>query len=98
MPPGYGVELSVLHDEGNANRSLDDVVERSGLPWYPKVWPHVVKEKPLKTTTGTTFEEEEIRGITELAHLRIPEAEQKQKWRKKEIQRILNSQNSIKKE
>ena len=97
MPPGYGVELSVLHDEGNANRTLDDVVERSGLPWYPKVWPHIAKVKPLKTTatiTGTTFEEEEIHGITELVHHRIPEAEKKQKWRKKEIQTILNRQNS----
>ncbi len=36
VPPGYGVELSVLHDKDNANRTLDEIVERSG-PWYPKV-------------------------------------------------------------
>lgn len=36
VPPGYGVELSVLHDNNNANRTLDEIVERSG-PWYPMV-------------------------------------------------------------
>ena len=49
VPPGYGVELSVLHDEDNANRTLDDIVERSGRPWYPKVWPRVMKKKKKPT-------------------------------------------------
>jgi len=86
VPPGYGVELSVLHDETNANKTLDTIVEKSGSPWYPKVWPHVLKTKPISSKTA---EEEEIEGITDLVHNKIPRAEVLQKERKKEIQRLL---------
>jgi len=86
VPPGYGVELSVLHDETNANKTLDNIVEKSGSPWYPKVWPHVLKTKPISSKTA---EEEEIEGITDLVHNKIPRAEVLQKERKQEIQRLL---------
>jgi len=86
IPPGYGVELSVLHDETNANKTLDTIVEKSGSPWYPKVWPHVLKTKPISSKTA---DEEEIEGITDLVHNKIPRAEVLQKERKKEIQRLL---------
>ena len=76
VPPGYGVELSVLHDNDNANRTLDDIVERSG-PWYPKVWPHGSKQ-------------EEIEGLKELVHEKMPKAEELQRVRKKEFQRLLS--------
>ena len=122
VPPGYGVELSVLHDKDNANRTLDEIVERSG-PWYPKVniihsrlplfvkkhlepsqysfhlyfypvkvWPHVLKRKPLQTLGEPDENEpdEEIEGITELVHNKMPKAEELQKDRKKEIQQLLS--------
>lgn len=95
VPPGYGVELSALYDFDNANRTLDEIVERSG-PWYPKVWPHVLKTKPLQQSssgeysTNDSDEEEEIEGITELVYDMIPQAEELQKKRKKEIQRLLS--------
>ncbi|KAL9185132.1 hypothetical protein ACHAXT_002909 [Thalassiosira profunda] len=93
VPPGYGVEPSVLHDESNAGRTLDDIVERSG-PWYPMVWPHVLKSKPVREQgeAGATKEqdEEEIEGIVELVHEKMPRAEELQKERKREIQRLLS--------
>ncbi|KAL7541484.1 hypothetical protein ACHAXR_011627 [Thalassiosira sp. AJA248-18] len=91
VPPGYGVEPSVLHNYSNANSTLDEIVERSG-PWYPKVWPHVLKRKPLESsgTPGVNESEEEIEGITELVHEKMPKAEILLKQRKKEIQRILS--------
>mmetsp|Transcript_42444 Transcript_42444/g.77552 ORF Transcript_42444/g.77552 Transcript_42444/m.77552 type:complete len:139 (+) Transcript_42444:3-419(+) len=92
VPPGYGVELSVLHDYDNANRTLDEIVERSG-PWYPKVWPHVLKRKPLQSSGKSSVnesEKEEIEGLSKLVHENMPKAEGLQKKRKKEIQRLLS--------
>ena len=93
VPPGFGVEPSVLHDESNANRSLDEIVERSG-PWYPKVWPHVLKSKPVRETGDTEGitekEDEEIPGIAELVHEKLPRAEELQK----EIQDLTKSHES----
>ena len=90
VPPGYGVELSVLHDNDNANRTLDDIVERSG-PWYPKVWPHVLKTKPI---IDNDSKQEEIEGLTELVHKKMPKAEELQRERKKEFQRLLSVRSS----
>ena len=91
VPPGYGVELSVLHDGGNANRTLDEISE--GHPWYPKVWPHVLKRKPLETSSSSGSNggvgEEEMEGLGELVHEFIPRAEEMQRKRKREIQRLL---------
>lgn len=93
VPPGYGVELSVIHDDDNANRTLDEIVEKSG-PWYPKAWPHVLKKKPLRSSRkaidGAQEEEEEIEGLGELVHYKMPRAEELQKKRKKEIQRLVS--------
>lgn len=95
VPPGYGVELSVLHDSENANRTLDEIGERDG-PWYPKVWPHVLKTKPLNDDSehvnenGVTVREE-IKGLTELVYHKLPKAEELQKERKKDIQRLLSA-------
>ncbi|KAL3811615.1 hypothetical protein ACHAXA_006687, partial [Cyclostephanos tholiformis] len=90
VPPGYGVEPSVLHDSDNANRTLDEIVERSG-PWYPKVWPHVTKKKPLRIMGAPDEDEadEEIEGITDLVYNKMPKAEEMQKERKNEIQQLL---------
>ena len=93
VPPGYGVELSVLHNEDNANRTLDDIVKKSGLPWYPKVWPNVLKRTPHNWIShlgsGKSYDEE-IEGMTELVHNIIPKAETLQKERKKHIQQLLS--------
>jgi ectoine hydroxylase-related dioxygenase (phytanoyl-CoA dioxygenase family) len=39
IPPGYGVEPSVLYDAANGGRSAETVA--ATLPWYPRVWPDV---------------------------------------------------------
>jgi len=92
VPPGYGVELSVLHNPDNANRTLNEVSETDG-PWYPKVWPHVLKQKPNREENCVDFSDddfdEEIRGLGDLVHVKIPSAERKQAERKKEIHRLL---------
>ena len=40
VPPGYGVEPSVLSNADNGGRSAD-AVSAEDAPWYPKVWPSV---------------------------------------------------------
>lgn len=40
IPKGYGTELSVLYDDKNGGRTLDEVSLLDG-PWYPKCWPQV---------------------------------------------------------
>lgn len=56
------------------------------------MWPHVLKRKPLQNlgTPGEDESEEEIKGITELVHNKMPKAEELQKKRKKEIQQLLS--------
>lgn len=92
VPPGYGVELSVLHNPDNANRTMNEISETDG-PWYPKVWPHVLKQKPNREGNFVEFSDddfdEEIRGLGDLVHIKIPSAEKKQADRKKEIHRLL---------
>jgi hypothetical protein len=84
VPPGYGFELSALHNPQNANSTLDEIVERDG-PFYPKVWPRVIKKKPSEA--GYV---EEIDGLTELVYDKLPRAERIQKERKKEVNRLLS--------
>jgi hypothetical protein len=90
VPPGYGFELSVLHNPENANRTFNEIVESDG-PFYPKVWPHVLKKKPSRDTLegSGAINEEEIEGLTNLVHEKIPRAEKIQKERKKEVNRLL---------
>lgn len=93
VPPGYGVELSVLHNEDNANRTMDEIVKKSGLPWYPRVWPNVLKRTPenwISHSGGGESYDEEIEGMTELVHNIIPKAETLQKEQKKHIQQLLS--------
>ena len=85
VPPGYGFELSALHNPDNANSTLDEIVERDG-PFYPKVWPHVTK----KDSSDVDYAEE-IEGLTELVYEKIPRAEQIQKERKREVNRLLSA-------
>ncbi|KAL7481353.1 hypothetical protein ACHAW6_007033 [Cyclotella cf. meneghiniana] len=90
VPPGYGFELSVLHNPENANRTMNEIVERDG-PFYPKAWPHVLKKKPSRDILedSAAIYEEEIEGLTDLVHEKIPRAEQIQKERKTEVNRLL---------
>lgn len=41
IPPGYGIEPSVLWDESNGGRTADEVCRRDG-PWYPQAWPEML--------------------------------------------------------
>ena len=89
VPPGYGFELSALHNHVNANSTLDEIVERDG-PFYLKVWPHVTKKNP----SDVDFVEE-IEGLTELVYEKIPKAEQIQKERKREVNRLLSARGRL---
>eukprot|EP00985_Skeletonema_marinoi_P021577 scaffold13312_cov109-Skeletonema_marinoi.AAC.2 len=78
VPPGYGVEPSVLYNAANANRTLDEIVESDG-PWYPEVWPR------LKENDET----DNIGGLVDLVHEKMPQAEIARDERKKEIRMAL---------
>jgi len=39
-PKGFGTEFSILWNEENAGKTLDDI-SSNGSPWYPKVFPSV---------------------------------------------------------
>ena len=78
VPPGYGVEPSVMYNAANANRTLDEISESDG-PWYPKAWPRLGKEK----------ENVEVEGIAELVHEKMPQAEKAREDRQKEIKLAL---------
>ena len=78
VPPGYGVEPSVLYNAANANRTLDEIVESDG-PWYPEVWPR------LKENDET----DNIDGLVDLVHEKMPQAEIARDERKKEIRMAL---------
>jgi len=74
IPPGYGLELSVLWNKENAGRSADDVSERDG-PWYPRCWPSV---------DATEMEE-----LPSLIRDKMPVAEAARKARQKEMKPYL---------
>lgn len=84
VPPGFGFELSALYNSDNANSTLDEIVERDG-PFYPKVWPHVLKRK---RDAGYY---EEIDGLTELVQSKLPLAKKVQKERKKSVNLLLSA-------
>lgn len=73
IPPGYGTELSVLHDEQNGGQTADKVCKQA--PWYPQAWP-----KPL---------DREVAAMTELVKNMIPPAEEKQTEREREMNPLL---------
>ena len=81
VPPGYGVEPSVLYNAANANRTLDEIVESDG-PWYPKVWPRLNDNVETRVTDN-------IEGLAELVHEKMPQAEIARDERKKEIRMAL---------
>ena len=75
LPGGYGTELSVLWDESNAGRTLDDVCRRDG-PWYPRAWPDV--------------SDEEMEGLRDVAGSKLPVAEGRRKERLREMKPYLD--------
>jgi len=81
VPPGYGVEPSVLYNAANANRTLDEIVESDG-PWYPKVWPLMNENAEIRVT-------DYLEGLEELVNVKMPQAEKARDERKKEIRMAL---------
>ena len=75
IPPGYGLELSVLWDEKNAGRSADEVSALDG-PWYPRCWPSI--------------DSSEIAKLPHLVKDCMPVAEAARKARRKEMQPYLD--------
>lgn len=78
VPPGYGVEPSVLYNSDNANRTLNEIAEIDG-PWYPEVWPLLKDASDI----------DNIEGLAELVHEKMPQAEIARDERKKEIRMAL---------
>jgi ectoine hydroxylase-related dioxygenase (phytanoyl-CoA dioxygenase family) len=74
IPPGYGMELSVLWDERNSGKSADEVSNLDG-PWYPRAWPSVIAS--------------EIEQIPSLIREKVPVAEASRKARQKEMKPYL---------
>jgi hypothetical protein len=74
IPPGYGLELSVLWDERNSGRSADQVSNLDG-PWYPRVWPSVIAS--------------ELEQIPSLIREKLPVAEASRKVRREEMKPYL---------
>eukprot|EP00816_Leptocylindrus_hargravesii_P001935 CAMPEP_0196814004 /NCGR_PEP_ID=MMETSP1362-20130617/40762_1 /TAXON_ID=163516 /ORGANISM="Leptocylindrus danicus, Strain CCMP1856" /LENGTH=488 /DNA_ID=CAMNT_0042190481 /DNA_START=218 /DNA_END=1684 /DNA_ORIENTATION=- len=56
-PKGFGTEFSILWNEENAGKTLDDI-SSTGSPWYPKVFPSVDLDemKLLPNFMGDKFE------------------------------------------
>ena len=80
VPPGYGVEPSVLYNARNANRTLNEITEIDG-PWYPEAWP--------RREVSETLVNDNIEGLAELVHEKMPLAEIARDERKKEIRTAL---------
>lgn len=74
VPPGYGLELSVLSNPENGGRTADQVAEMDG-PWYPKCWPSV--------------SEVEMKTLESLVQVRVPIAEALRKSRRQELKPYL---------
>jgi hypothetical protein len=68
IPPGYGIEPSVISLEENGGRTADEV-SREDASWYPKVWPSV--------------SEEELEEMKVIAAERMPVALEKSEQRKR---------------
>jgi hypothetical protein len=76
IPPGYGLEPSVLWNPENGGRTADDVSQHD-TPWYPKCWP--------------TVSAQELEQLRELARDKLPIAEERKAARIKEIKPFLQA-------
>jgi Phytanoyl-CoA dioxygenase (PhyH) len=74
IPPGYGLELSVLSNPDNAGRTADDISRIDG-PWYPQCWPSI--------------DGREMEQLSLLVNEKIPAAEILRKVRRKEMKPYL---------
>ena len=74
IPPGYGMEPSVLWDPSNGGKTADEVSQRSG-PWYLQAWP--------------TKSDAEIRSLHKFVSTRLSNAYKKQEDRKREMKPFL---------
>jgi hypothetical protein len=74
IPPGYGLELSVLWNPENGGKPADQVCQQDG-PWYPQTWPEV--------------NEKEMEQLPSLLSDKIPVAEAARKARQKEMKPYL---------
>lgn len=80
----------MLYNAANANRTLDEIVVSDG-PWYPKVWPRLMNE------ISESYVGDDIEGLAELVHEKMPRAEKARDERQKEIRVALKKGGGIKK-
>ena len=74
---GWGTEPSVLWNEANAGKTVDDVSQADG-PWYPQCWPGI--------------DPSEIESMKEIVEMRFPVAEERKKERMNEMKSLLKEQ------
>ena len=41
LPSGFSLELSILYNNENSGRSVDEIASLDDPAWYPKVWPQI---------------------------------------------------------
>lgn len=74
IPPGYGMEWSVLWNNENGGRTADEVSQADG-PWYPQAWPVALPFEKMK--------------LSELVDRKFPIAEKHRSIREIEMKRLL---------
>ena len=74
---GWGTEPSVLWNEANAGKTVDDVSQVDG-PWYPQCWPGI--------------DPSEIESMKDIVEMRFPVAEERKKERMNEMKSLLKEQ------
>jgi Phytanoyl-CoA dioxygenase (PhyH) len=111
IPPGYGIEYSVLWNETNGGKSADDVCRLdNGTPWYPIAWGKNSMVENGNTSSGNIStnsvandnidnNKEELylaNQFTDLVTTRFPIVEQLAQQRQTEMQRLLAKQQRYK--
>ena len=88
IPPGFGMEPSVLWDEQNGGRTADEVAQMDAA-WYPMAWssPSGEEEEENRTTTTTTTTRKEYQQMQMIAQERFPQVTEKSKQIRKHLQR-----------
>jgi hypothetical protein len=71
LPQGWTFEWSIMANNDNAGRSLDDTMNQDNLLWYPQVWPLLDNEvdKKLNIVAQTKLDEVKRKSRDELFEL-----------------------------
>jgi hypothetical protein len=62
LPEGWAFEWSIMANENNNGRTLDDTMERDNLLWYPQVWPLADEDRDIKLDSVATTSLDEVKS------------------------------------